>query len=119
MKKLILISALLFSFNGWATDCYEYIRTTSQLDTARDNIKEKCSTGDILNVRAYYDGSQFIVGSDLGSKALNEIRQRKKIFKIQSYDLMQNLIVDFCRFDREILNIKDFDNHIAFTCVFK
>ena len=110
MKKLILISALLLvASNGWASDCYEYIRTTPQLDTARDNIKEKCSTGDILNVRAYYD-SNIYIGKDADVKS---------VFKSQSYDLMQNLIVDFCRFDREILNIKDFDNHIAFTCVFK
>jgi|TARA_B110000263_G_scaffold93563_1_gene81822 hypothetical protein len=109
MKKLILISALMFSFNGWTTDCYEYIRTTTQLDTARDNIKEGCSTGDILNVRAYYDNNIYI-GKDADVKS---------VFKSQSYDLMQNLITDFCRFDREILNIKDFDNHIAFTCMFK
>ena len=109
MKKLLLISALLLvASNGWATDCYEYIRTTSQLDTARDNIKERCSTGDILNVRAYYD-SNFVPPETDG----------KSVFKSQSYDLMQNLIADFCRFDREILNIKDFDNHIAFTCVLK
>jgi hypothetical protein len=108
MRKLILLSALLFSFNGWATDCYEYIRTTTQLDTARDSIKEKCSAGDILNVRSYYD-------TNLSPPATYV----RSTFKIQSYDLMQNLIGDFCRFDREILNIKDFDNHIAFTCVFK
>ena len=107
--KLLLIALLLFVVsNGWAEDCYEYIRTTPQLDTARDSIKEKCSTGDILNVRAYYDGNYYPPATDV-----------KSVFKIQSYDLMQNLIRDFCRFDREILNIKDFDNHIAFTCVFK
>ena len=109
MTKLILISALLFSFNGWATDCYEYIRTTTQLDTARDNIKGRCSTGDILNLRAYYDNNIYI-GKDADVKS---------VFKSQSYDLMQNLIVDLCRFDREILNIEDFDNHLAFTCVLK
>ena len=109
MKKLILISLLLFSFNGWATDCYEYIRTTAQLDTARDNIKKRCSRGDILNVRAYYDSDIYI----------RKDADVKSVFKSQSYDLMQNLIVDLCRFDREILNIEDFDNHLAFTCVLK